>query len=142
MESSSTSINKNVPFFFEWVITILGIGVTVLAFSLFLHETGSSSIVIPEFSGNIFVNIETLVFVGIVGFLVYGNLVYQFTRLGYFSRKAKHQVATRQELESLYVQSPPSVTVLVPSFKEEPRIVFQTLLSAALQEYPNFHLEF
>lgn len=139
MKSSSSAVNKSDPLFFEWGMTIVGIGFTVLAFFMFLHEMGTPYLT-GGISGSAFGNVETLVFIGIVGFLVYGNLVYQCTRLGYFSRKANHQVATRQELEAIYERTAPSITVLVPSYKEEPEVVFQTLMSAALQEYSNLRV--
>src|SRR5260370_41067846 len=43
----------------------------------------------------------------------------------------------RDALEGVYDRPARSLTFLVPSYKEELRIVRQTLLSAALQEYPN-----
>ena len=73
----------------------------------------------------------------IVIFYVYGCLAYQISRLGYVRRGIRHHPATLDELKQFYKTQPPSLTILVPSYKEEERVVFNTLLSVALQDYPN-----
>lgn len=78
-----------------------------------------------------------VVFTAIIGMLIYGNLVFQLTRLGYLKRRATHHPATRQELEKVYGTDAAHLAVLVPSYKEEPSVVRRTLLSAALQDYPS-----
>lgn len=77
------------------------------------------------------------IFLLIAALLVYGGLVYLFTRLGYIHRLRRHTPASREDLDTLLCdeQAPP-LTVLVPSYKEERNVIYQTLLSAALQEYP------
>jgi cellulose synthase (UDP-forming) len=77
-----------------------------------------------------------LLFMLIMAALLYGALVYQFTRLGYYRRQGKHRSLTAEKLDSLWEQSAPELTILVPSYMEELETVTQTLLSAALQEYP------
>ena len=72
----------------------------------------------------------------LVGFLVYGNFGYQLARLGYLKRLSRHRPATVSELRK-FAQSAPELTILVPSYKEEIAVIRQTLLSAALQQYPN-----
>jgi cellulose synthase (UDP-forming) len=72
----------------------------------------------------------------VTAFFVYGAVVYLLTRLGHFSRLSRHRPAPRRELDALYDGAAPPLTVLVPSYKEEPRVVMQTLMSAALQDYP------
>ncbi len=70
-------------------------------------------------------------------FPIYGNLVYQFARMGYLKRLLGHHPAATPELEEFtYTGEAPSLTILVPSYKEEQRIIAQTVLSAAFQEYP------
>ena len=76
-------------------------------------------------------------FIWIVAFLVYGALVYQFTRCMYLRRRGQHRPASRQDLESLYDGQAPMLTILVPSYKEDARVVMLTIISAALQDYPN-----
>jgi cellulose synthase/poly-beta-1,6-N-acetylglucosamine synthase-like glycosyltransferase len=82
--------------------------------------------------------IEHAAFLLIVYYFVYANLIYLFARRGHLSRRRDHLPASRDELESIYAsEQPPSLTVLVPSYKEERDVVLQTLLSAGLMEYPS-----
>lgn len=87
-------------------------------------------------SGSLGSMLEQSAFIIIVTFLVYGNLVYQFTRLGYLHRKAQHCPAGINELRSGFNNSERALTILVPSYKEEPEVIEQTLWSAALQVCP------
>ncbi|WP_061248303.1 glycosyltransferase family 2 protein [Leptospira alstonii] len=84
-----------------------------------------------------FAAIGQISFFVIIALLTYGNFVYQFTRLGYFKRLLKHISPDRKELEKIYEQDCPPLAILIPSYKEELDIVRETLLSAALQDYPN-----
>jgi len=68
--------------------------------------------------------------------LVYGNLIYQSARLGALKRANLHRPAERRELERIYGDVAPALTILIPSFKEQPQVLRQTVLSAALAEYP------
>lgn len=66
-------------------------------------------------------------FLLIAALLVYGGLVYQITRFHY----------TRRIQSAGYHKEAPSntaITVLVPSYREEREVIFQTLMSAVLQE--------
>ena len=71
----------------------------------------------------------------IVACLLYGALVYQITRLLHLRRRDGHQPATEAQLRDFRDPGLPTLTILVPSYREEPRVVMQTLLSAALQSY-------
>ena len=70
-------------------------------------------------------------------FLALGSVVYQVARLGYVKRANDHKAASKADLRRLYDSDPPRVAILVPSYKEDCSVVRRTLLSAALQEYPN-----
>jgi len=78
-----------------------------------------------------------VIFLLIIAFLIYGGLVYLFTRWTYLRRRLRHRRTSRNDLESFYDGPAPALTALVPSYKEEERVVFQSLLSLALQDYPN-----
>ena len=77
-----------------------------------------------------------LLFTVIVAFLIYGGLVYQLTRLNYLRRRRAHRPAGRDEIEAFYGGEAPALSILIPAYKEEPGVVMQTLMSAALQDYP------
>jgi len=80
--------------------------------------------------------LEQTVFGVVVAGLIYGNLVYQLTRVGFMRRLRRHRSAADPDLSGYFVTPAPRLTVLVPSYKEEARLVRQSLLSAALQRYP------
>lgn len=80
---------------------------------------------------------EQVFFILIIVFLVYGNLLYQVTRWGYVKRTSTHSPASREELESLFDEKAPPLCILIPSYKEDAKVVRRTLFSASLQDYPN-----
>lgn len=81
--------------------------------------------------------VEAAGFLTIIGLLVYGGLVYLSARLGYMHRRSRFRHASRQELHEFAKDSDVSVSILVPSYKEELHVVRQALLSAAFQDCPN-----
>lgn len=85
--------------------------------------------------------LRQMLFMGIVGVLIYGGLVYQLARLGHLRRLLAHRPASEEDLHR-FSHSPhaPAVTILVPSYKEDPQVIRRTLLSAGLQDYPNRRL--
>jgi hypothetical protein len=73
-----------------------------------------------------------------IAFLMYGSVFYQITQLAYLKRLRSHRRATREELEQIYDSaSAHRLAILVPSYREEPRVVRLALMSAALTEYPD-----
>lgn len=70
------------------------------------------------------------IFLVIAGLLIYGGLVYQITRLKYTERLEEPPCAVNRP----DCKEKREITVLVPSFNEERRTIFQTMMSAALQE--------
>src|SRR5260370_11350977 len=118
-------------------LTQLMLAITVIASILFLKW--EVPLGLGAFStGKYWLALEDGVFVSIVGFLIYGNLIYQFMRIGYLTRIATHKPAHPKELEDfLYKQGAPPLAILVPSYKEDVQVIKQTLLSAALQDYPH-----
>ncbi|RKZ69783.1 MAG: glycosyl transferase [Gammaproteobacteria bacterium] len=76
----------------------------------------------------------------IVASLIYGGLVYQFARIQYVKRLRDHAPASREALEELHLDKSRSLSILVPSYKEESLVVEMTLMSAALQDYPNRYI--
>jgi hypothetical protein len=68
--------------------------------------------------------------------LFYGNVVYQLTRIGQLKRHSDD--SDNSNLQSFYEDDgSPAVSILVPSYKEQAPVVMQTIMSAALSEYPN-----
>jgi cellulose synthase/poly-beta-1,6-N-acetylglucosamine synthase-like glycosyltransferase len=69
--------------------------------------------------------------------LFYCCACYELNRLGTALRRRRHCERGEEALAYLFAPSAPSVTVLVPTYREEPRVVGMTVLSAALARYSN-----
>ncbi len=80
--------------------------------------------------------IEAIVYMVVVTALTASAMAYLITRIGFFYRSRVHRRAPRAALDDFFDQAMPTVTVLVPSYQEDERVVRTTLLSAALQEHP------
>ncbi|MDO9410162.1 glycosyltransferase family 2 protein [Patulibacter sp.] len=82
---------------------------------------------------------------GLVGYVVVTTLLgcsalaYLIARLGHLARTRTHRRASVRELRD-FAGRAPTLTVLVPSYQEDDRVNRLTLLSAALQEYPDLEL--
>ena len=80
--------------------------------------------------------VEAVVYLITVTFLTGSALAYLTCRLGFFYRAREHRRMPRAALEHFFARKAPSVTVIIPSYKEDERIIRTTVLSAALQDYP------
>jgi len=67
----------------------------------------------------------------------YSNILYHICLAGYYKRRVAHTATPRQTLESLYEGKAPSLSTIIPSYKEERDVIWQTMISAALAEYPS-----
>ena len=84
--------------------------------------------------------IEALVYMVVVTALTASAMAYLITRIGFFYRSRAHRRAPRAAIDHFFTQSVPTVTVLVPSYQEDERVIRTTLLSAALQEHPHLRV--
>jgi cellulose synthase/poly-beta-1,6-N-acetylglucosamine synthase-like glycosyltransferase len=87
--------------------------------------------------GNFQFTMEAISYLVIVTFLSFSALMYLVARQGALMRFRTHVRVPRAELDRHFSGSTSSITVLVPSYAEEPAVVRSTLWSAALQEYPS-----
>ncbi|HAQ58965.1 MAG TPA: glycosyltransferase, partial [Microbacterium sp.] len=83
---------------------------------------------------------EAVSYLVVVTFLTFSALMYLVARQGALQRFASHTRVARMELDRHFASSQGSMTVLVPSYAEEPNVIRQTLWSAALQEYPSLRV--
>ena len=72
----------------------------------------------------------------IVTMLTVSALAYLLSRLGFFYRTRTHHRASRAILDRFFDTTTPALTTIIPSYQEDARVIRNTLLSAALQEYP------
>jgi cellulose synthase (UDP-forming) len=83
---------------------------------------------------------EAISYLVVVTFLTFSALMYLVARQGALQRFRKHVRVPRAELDRHFSKNQPSITVIVPSYSEEPQVVRKTLMSAALQEYPGIRV--
>ena len=117
----------------------LAISVTVLAWGVYVVQAVVSRFIDNGIHDSGFV-IQTVVYVGIMTFLLVSALMYLLARQGALYRSRGHVRVPRAEIDAFMADSRPSLTVLVPSYAEDPAVVRATLLSAALQEYPGMRV--
>ena len=79
---------------------------------------------------------QTIAYVVVMTFLTFSACMYLLARQGALYRSREHVRVPRAEIDAFMAGSQPSLTVLVPSYCEDPAVVRSTLLSVALQEYP------
>lgn len=77
-----------------------------------------------------------LVFIAALSVIFYSVVHYHVCLIGFYKRNKYEIMPGFEEVVQIHDGPAPSLTVLVPSFKEERKIILQTLLSAALSEYP------
>lgn len=80
---------------------------------------------------------EAIGYAVIVSFLTLSALTYLITRQGALQQFKKHVRTPQRVLDEHFAAHPSSISVLVPSYGEEVAVIRKTLLSAALQEYPD-----
>ena len=73
----------------------------------------------------------------IVTLLTLSALLYLVTRQGALQRFARHVRVPKSQIDEYFANKQPSLTVLIPSYNEELEVVRKTIMSAALQEYPD-----
>ncbi len=83
---------------------------------------------------------EAISYLGVVTMLTFSALMYLVARQGALRRFREHRRVPRGLLDEHYASSGAPMTVLVPSYAEEPDVVRLTLWSAALQEYPDLRV--
>jgi cellulose synthase/poly-beta-1,6-N-acetylglucosamine synthase-like glycosyltransferase len=80
--------------------------------------------------------LESVIYLLVVTVLTASALAYLMSRLGFCYRTRSHHRTSRAVLEGFLDTARPTLTTIVPSFQEEEHVITNTLLSAALQEYP------
>ncbi|MBG6059633.1 cellulose synthase/poly-beta-1,6-N-acetylglucosamine synthase-like glycosyltransferase [Cryobacterium sp. MP_M3] len=83
---------------------------------------------------------ETFSYLVVVTFLTFSALMYLLARQGALYRFQGHRRVPRGELDRHFHDYTEGITVLVPSYAEEPVVVRATLWSAALQEFPDLKI--
>jgi cellulose synthase/poly-beta-1,6-N-acetylglucosamine synthase-like glycosyltransferase len=117
------------------IVTLSAVAITLGAWAVaVLHVFWVVNVTLQEHEH--VVSAAALAYVVLITALVAGSLTYLSARYGYTRRLSTRQPASDSEIDAFRMTVVPSVTVLVPSYKEDPALVWKTLLSAALQDYP------
>ena len=131
-QPDSVFVNKNK---FEIKLTIGFLIFTVAAYAGVIYEQFHALTRLFEMHAwSLFTT--HILFLTMISFLVYGGVLYHLTRIGYFKRFYKSRNNPERESALIQQKDAPRLTILVPSYKEERKVIMQTLLSAAFQLYP------
>ena len=84
--------------------------------------------------------VETAGFLFAVTMLSASAIAYLVGRLGFYYRASRHRRVPRAMIDEYFASERPRLTALVPSYQEEPGVILMTLLSIALQEYPDLNV--
>ncbi|WP_403020752.1 glycosyltransferase family 2 protein [Salinibacterium sp. GXW1014] len=80
---------------------------------------------------------EAFSYLVVVTFLTFSALMYLLARHGALQRFRAYERTPRAEIDRHFAGKDSAITVLVPSYREEPDVVRATLWSACLQEFPS-----
>lgn len=116
----------------------IGITVTVLCWVAYVIST-----IVRHFLndvGGFRFTMEAISYLLVVTALTFSALMYLTARQGALKRFRSHRRVPRGLLDAHFTETGAPMTVLIPSYAEEPDIVRLTLWSAALQEYPDLRV--
>lgn len=113
--------------------------VTLGSWLFYVVTTIIRQVVNPPTTGFRF-QLESFSYVVVVTFLTFSALMYLMARQGALYRFRGHRRVPRGELDAHFAHYDDGITVLVPSYAEEPHVVRGTLWSAALQEFPSLRV--
>lgn len=111
---------------------------TVIFWALYISSTILKQLIDGPKSYNF--TMEAFSYLIVMSVLTFSALMYLIARQGALQRFSKHIRVPRAVLEKHFAKNQSSITVLVPSYSEETEVIRKTLLSAALQEYPNMRV--
>ncbi|HEY1627012.1 MAG TPA: glycosyltransferase family 2 protein [Streptosporangiaceae bacterium] len=114
----------------------LAIIVTVTAWVAYLVDWSFEDFFKPGYE-NAIARTEAVLYLLIVTMLTVSALAYLMSRLGFFYRTRTHHRAGRAVLDQFFDTTRPTLTTIIPSYQEDERVIRNTVLSAALQEYPD-----
>ncbi|MBL3699031.1 glycosyltransferase [Leucobacter luti] len=117
----------------------LAIVITVLSWFLYMLTTIIRMIIEGPQESFTF-HLQTWIYGLTVTALTFSAVMYLTARYGALVRFREHRRVERALLDEHFARSDDRVTVLIPSYDEEPDVVRYTLWSAALQEFPDIRI--
>ncbi len=118
----------------------VAIFLTVLAWLAYILTTIVRQIVLYGWDQPL-LTIGALLYALVVTVLTFSALMYLVQREAALRRFRDHERVPRAELDRhFYDEHGEGMTVLIPSYAEEPSVIRKTMWSAALQEYPSLRV--
>src|SRR5215470_3690213 len=122
----------------EILINLVMFVVTMGAFVLFFVENylNNRGVLTRFLPGSA---VERIVYNLIFAVFMFGSFTYQVSRLSFFWNVRSRTRAAQESLARFRSRrsTAPRVEIVVPSYREESHVIWQTLMSAALVDYPN-----
>lgn len=137
-QTSPLSSLHDIPSDFAIAFSRIAIVLTVVFWLMYI-----TSVIIRQLIDgpqNYHFTVEAFGYSVIVTFLTLSALIYLIARQGALQNFKKHVRTPQRMLDEHFSTHQSSITVLVPSYNEEVQVIRKTLLSAALQEYPNINV--
>ncbi|HRI76367.1 MAG TPA: glycosyltransferase family 2 protein [Alphaproteobacteria bacterium] len=119
----------------EAVLAILCLVVTLTLYAM-LFDRSVHKVYDSFFFPNLTPFYGGLVFLVALGLVLYAALLYNVCLVGNYLRQLRERIPEAAEVETIFDAPAPALTVLIPSYKEERFVIWQTMLSAAVSEYP------
>ncbi len=116
------------------ILSRLAIVVTIIMWFTYILSTILRHLY--DGTGNYEFTLQAVSYLIVVTFLTFSALMYLIMRMGALQRFNNHKRVPRAKLDEHFTDNQSSITVLVPSYAEEPEVIRKTLFSASLQEYP------
>ena len=84
---------------------------------------------------------DEVLFLTTCAILLFGNIVHQLVRFGLARRLSRGSPSVSSPASNVRDSDPvPLVTILVPAYREEPKVVLRTLLASVFQTYANLRV--
>lgn len=77
-----------------------------------------------------------LIFLAALFLVLYAAMLYNVCLIGNYLRQLRERVPSADEVATIFDKPAPALTILIPSYKEERQVIWQTMISAAVSEYP------
>lgn len=119
----------------EAVLAILCLIVTLTLYAM-LFDRSVHKVYDSFFFPNLTPFYGGLVFLVALALVLYAALLYNVCLVGNYLRQLRERIPEAKEVETIFDKPAPSLTVLIPSYKEERFVIWQTMFSAAVSEYP------
>jgi cellulose synthase/poly-beta-1,6-N-acetylglucosamine synthase-like glycosyltransferase len=119
----------------EAALAILCLVITLTLYGMLFHRS-----VYKVYDSFFFPNLGPfyggLIFLVALFLVLYAAMLYNVCLIANYLRQMKERVPDAAEVATIFDKPAPALTILIPSYKEERLVIWQTMLSAAVSEYP------